>query len=76
MKRIKRKICVPIPNIIDGDTLAFFNTGGAEFDMSSGVFEDGALTIAFGPNTNDQLTIYLGNDDLMLSDISNAIILV
>ena len=63
-------------NITEGDSLAFFNTGGAEFDKSSGVFENGALTIAFGPNTNDQLTIYLGNDDLMLSDISNAIILV
>jgi len=60
----------------DGDTLKFFNKGGARFDKTSAALENGNLIIKYGSNVQDQLTVYVGNEDLTISDISDAIIIV
>ena len=62
-------------SIGEGDTLKFFNKGGAIFDKSSAAFENGNLTIKYGSNVQDQLTVYVGNDELTISEISDAIII-
>jgi Ca2+-binding RTX toxin-like protein len=63
-------------NAAEGDTLKFFNTGGAEFDKSSAILSDGKLTIDYGSDANDLLTIDLGNTALTLSDVSDSLIFV
>jgi hypothetical protein len=63
-------------NAAEGDTLKFFNTGGAEFDKSSAILSDGKLKIDYGSDANDHLTIDLGNTALNLSDVSDSLILV
>ena len=62
-------------SIGEGDTLKFFNKGGAIFDKSSAALENGNLTIKYGSNLQDQLTVYVGNDELTISEISDAIII-
>jgi len=62
-------------SIGEGDTLKFFNEGGAIFDKSSAALENGNLTIKYGSNVQDQLTVYVGNDELTISEISDAIII-
>ena len=62
-------------SIGEGDTLKFFNKGGAIFDKSSAALENGNLTIKYGSNVQDQLTVYVGNDELTISEISDAIII-
>jgi Ca2+-binding RTX toxin-like protein len=59
-------------NAADGDTLKFFNTGGAEFDKSSAVLSGGKLKIDYGSDANDLLTIDLGDTALTLSDVSDS----
>lgn len=63
-------------SIDEGDTIKFFNKGGAIFDKTSAALENGNLTIKYGSNVQDQLTVYVGNEDLTISDISDAIIIV
>ena len=63
-------------NAAEGDTLKFFNTGGATFDKSSAVLADGKLKIDYGSDANDLLTIDLGNTALTLSDVSDSLIFV
>jgi Ca2+-binding RTX toxin-like protein len=63
-------------NAAEGDTLKFFNTGGAEFDKSSAILSDGKLKIDYGSDANDHLTIDLGNTALNLSDVSDSLIFV
>jgi len=63
-------------SIDEGDTLKFFNKGGARFDKTSAALENGNLIIKYGSNVQDQLTVYVGNEDLTISDISDAIIIV
>jgi len=62
-------------SIDEGDTLKFFNKGGARFDKTSAALENGNLIIKYGSNVQDQLTVYVGNEDLTISDISDAIII-
>ena len=63
-------------SISDGDTLKFVNNKGAAFDKASATLENGNLTIAYGSNSEEQLTVYVGNDDFTLQDISDSIIIV
>jgi len=37
--------------------------------------ENGNFTIKYGSNVQDQLTVYVGNDDLTISEIADAIII-
>jgi Ca2+-binding RTX toxin-like protein len=63
-------------NVSEGDTLKFFNKGGARFDNSTAKFSNGELTISYGSNSEDQLTVYVGDNDLTMEDISDSIIII
>ena len=63
-------------SISDGDTLKFVNNEGTSFDKTSAALENGNLTIAYGSNPEDQLTVYVGNEDFTLQDISGFIVIV
>ena len=63
-------------NLAEGDTLKFFNKGGARFDEATAEFSNGELTISYGSNSEDQLTVYVGNNDITMEDISDSIIIV
>ena len=59
-------------NITEGDTLVFFNTGGADFDRDSIAINSlgDELSIAYGPNAEDVLTISFENAVLQLDDLT------
>ena len=65
-------------NISDGDTLKFFNTGGAQFDRESIALnsEGDELTIAYGSSVDDILTITLTNAGLVLDDLTSDVLLI
>lgn len=65
-------------SISDGDTLKFFNTGGAMFDRDSIALNSGGdeLTIAYGSSANDTLTITLTNAGLVLDDLTSDVLLI
>jgi Ca2+-binding RTX toxin-like protein len=65
-------------NISDGDTLKFFNTGGAEFDRDSIALNSAGdeLTIAYGSSADDLLTITLTNAGLQLNDLATDVLII
>ena len=65
-------------NISDGDTLKFFNTGGAQFDRESIALnsEGDELTIAYGSSVDDILTIALTNAGLQLNDLTTDVLII
>ena len=65
-------------SISDGDTLKFFNTGGAQFDRDSIALNSGGdeLTIAYGSSSDDILTIALTNAGLHLDDLTADVLLI
>ena len=65
-------------SISDGDTLKFFNTGGAEFDRDSIALNSAGdeLTIAYGSSADDLLTITLTNAGLQLNDLATDVLII
>ena len=65
-------------NISDGDTLKFFNTGGAQFDRASIALNSAGdeLTIAYGSSADDLLTITLTNAGLQLNDLATDVLII
>ena len=65
-------------NISDGDTLKFFNTGGALFDRNS-IFLNSAgdeMSIAYGSGVDDALTVSLLNAGLQLDDLTADVLII
>ena len=65
-------------SISDGDTLKFFNTGGAQFDRDSIALnsEGDELSIAYGSSADDILTIALTNAGLQLDDLTADVLVI
>jgi hypothetical protein len=65
-------------NISEGDTLKFFNTGGAQFDRDSIVLNSAGdeLTIAYGGDSGDVLTISLTDAGLQLDDLTADVLFI
>ena len=65
-------------NISDGDTLKFFNTGGAQFDRDSIALSSAGdeLSIAYGSDADDVLTISLTNAGLQLNDLTTDVLII
>jgi Ca2+-binding RTX toxin-like protein len=65
-------------SISDGDTLKFFNTGGAQFDRDSIALNSAGdeLTIAYGSSADDLLTITLTNAGLQLNDLATDVLII
>ena len=65
-------------SISDGDTLKFFNTGGAQFDRVSIALnsEGDELFIAYGSGLNDMLTISLPNAGLHLDELTSDVLII
>lgn len=65
-------------NVSDGDTLKFFNTGGAEFDRESIALNSAGdeLYIAYGSGVDDALTISLLNAGLQLDDLTSDVLII
>ena len=65
-------------SISDGDTLKFFNTGGAQFDRESIALnsEGDELTIAYGSGVDDTLTITLMDAGLQLDNLTADVLFI
>ena len=65
-------------NISDGDTLKFFNTGGAVFDRESIALNSAGdeLSIAYGSGVDDALTISLMNAGLQLDELTSDVLII
>ena len=65
-------------SISDGDTLTFFNTGGAQFDRDSIALNSAGdeLTIAYGFGVDDALMISLTNAGLQLDDLTADVLFI
>ena len=65
-------------SVADGDTLKFFNTGDAQFDRDSLALSSAGdeLTIAYGTDEDDWLTIRLMNSDLQLNDLTGDVLII
>lgn len=65
-------------SISDGDTLKFFDTGGAQFDRDSIALnsEGDELTIAYGSGVDDTLMITLMDAGLQLDDLTADVLLI
>jgi len=65
-------------SISDGDTLKFFNTGGAQFDRDSIALNSAGdeLTIAYGFGVDDALMISLTNAGLQLDDLTADVLFI
>jgi Ca2+-binding RTX toxin-like protein len=65
-------------NLSDGDTMKFFNTGGAEFDRESISLNSAGdeLSIAFGSGVDDALTISLMHAGLNLDDLTADVLVI
>ena len=61
-------------NVAEGDTIAFFNKGGAIFDRSSLDLTNGVLTINY--DSTNTISIDLSNTSLLLSDIESNILII
>ena len=61
-------------NITDGDTLKFFNTGGAEFDISSMILNGEVLSIHY--SNSDSLSVLLEGTNLAIEDLYASILVV
>ena len=61
-------------NITEGDTLVFFNTGGADFDTSTMVLTGESLQINY--SAEDSITILLEGSNLTVEDLSDSIFVV
>ncbi|MDA8817602.1 hypothetical protein N9N27_02245, partial [Planktomarina sp.] len=60
-------------SLSDGDTLKFFNTGGAQFDRSSVSLTGDVLSISDGTGV---LTITLAGAGLQLDDLGNDVLII
>ena len=65
-------------NAAEGDTLKFFNTGGATFDRDSISLNSAGdeLSIAYGSDADDVLTISLTNAGLQLNDLTTDVLII
>jgi len=65
-------------NISEGDTLKFFNTGGAQFDRDRVSLNTAGdqLSIAYGADANDVLSIGLTNARLVLDDLTSDVLII
>ena len=65
-------------NIADGDTLKFFNTGGAQFDRDNISLNSAGdeLSIAYGSDADDVLTISLTHAGLQLNDLTSDVLII
>lgn len=65
-------------SIAQGDTLKFFNTGGAVFDRESIALNSAGdeLSIAYGSGEDDTLTISLRDAGLQLGDLTDDVLII
>ena len=65
-------------DITEGDTLKFFNTGEVQFDLDSVSLNSTGdeLSIAYGTDANDVMTITLTNAGLQLGDLTSDVLYV
>ena len=65
-------------NLTDGDTLKFFSKGGARFDRDSISLNSAGdeLSIAYGSDADDVLTISLTNAGLQLNDLTTDVLII
>ena len=65
-------------NLLDGDTLKFFNTDGAQFDRDSVSLNSTGdeLSIAYGMDASNVLTITLTNAGLQLDDLTGDVLII
>ena len=65
-------------DITEGDTLKFFNTGEVQFDRDSVSLNSTGdeLSISFGTDTNDMMTITLTNAGLQLGDLASDVLII
>ena len=65
-------------SIADGDTLKFFNKGGALFDRDSLSLNSAGdkLSIAYGDDISDILTITLSEARLTLDDLTDDVLFI
>ena len=59
----------------DGDTLKFFNTGGAQFDLGSVSLNSAGDELSISDGT-EVLTITLEGTGLQLADLGNDVLII